>query len=250
MSYIIPAAVVAVAAAALAACTDRTPRPEKGEYDQMRREMVDLIADYSSEHKVRDPRVLAAMFKVPRHEFVPEELRHLAYSDRPLDIGEGQTISQPFMVGFMTELLQLKPTDKVLEIGTGSGYQAAILAELARKVYTVEIVPTLARRAEETLRRLGYGNVAVRVGDGYKGWPEHAPFDAAIVTCAPDHIPKPIVDQLREGGRLVIPVGLESGLLAGQDLILARKTKTGLSQQIRMDVRFVPMTGEARRPKP
>src|SRR6266404_8275606 len=152
-------------------------------------------------------RVLAVMGKVPRHEFVPVEYRAFAYEDHPLPIGHGQTISQPFIVALMTEKLEPKASDKVLEIGTGSGYQAAVLAELVSNVYTIEIVEPLARRAETDLKRLGYTNIMVRAGDGYKGWPDAAPFDAIIVTCAPDKIPQPLTDQLKDGGRMVIPVG-------------------------------------------
>ena len=211
-------------------------------------DMVDFVAAYPAEQRVSDPRVLAAMRKVPRHEFVPAGVRHLAYADTPLDIGEGQTISQPYMVGFMTQALELQPADKVLEVGTGSGYQAAILAELAREVYTIEIVETLARRAQATLERLGYRNVRSKAGDGYQGWPEHAPYDAIVVTCAPERIPQALVDQLREGGRLVIPLGPESP--DGQVLVVARKTGAKLREEARMPVRFVPMTGAVRRAGP
>ena len=146
------------------------------------------------------------MLKVERHRFVPEPLQDQAYGDHPLPIGEGQTISQPYIVALMTELLDLKGGEMVLEIGTGSGYQAAVLAELAKKVYTIEIIETLARSAKERLQQLGYGNIEVKAGDGYRGWPEAAPFDAIIVTAAPDHIPQPLIDQLKEGGRMVLPV--------------------------------------------
>src|SRR5688572_11197373 len=151
--------------------------------------------------------VLAAMSRVPRHEFVPENYRAQAYSDSPLPIGHDQTISQPFIVAFMTEQLAPKLTDKVLEIGTGSGYQAAVLAGLVHTVYTIEIVEPLGRRAEADLKRLGYTNVFVRIGDGYQGWPESAPFDSIIVTCAPDKVPQPLIDQLKDGGRMIIPIG-------------------------------------------
>jgi protein-L-isoaspartate(D-aspartate) O-methyltransferase len=211
----------------------------------LRQAMVDHVASYPAELRVDDARVLSAMRKVPRHEFVPERVRHLAYEDTPLDIGEGQTISQPYMVGFMSQAVALKPGDKVLEVGTGSGYQAALLAELGAQVYTIEIKEPLARRAQETLQRLGYGNVQVKAGDGYKGWPEAAPFDAVIVTCAPERVPQPLVDQLKEGGRLVIPLGPES---SHQELRVYRKTGTGLRETARMPVRFVPMTGTARDP--
>jgi len=153
---------------------------------------------------ISDPRVLDAIGKVPREQFVPESVRDLSYTDQPLPIGHDQTISQPFIVAFMTDKLQVKPGDRVLEIGTGSGYQAAVLAEMGAKVYTIEIVESLGNRAAATLQRLGYKNVAVKIGDGYKGWPEHAPFDAVIVTCAPDHVPQPLLEQTKEGGRIVI----------------------------------------------
>jgi protein-L-isoaspartate(D-aspartate) O-methyltransferase len=186
-------------------------------------------------------RVLAAMRKVPREEFVPEELRSASYADRPLPIGFDQTISQPYIVAFMTEELRPRAEDKVLEIGTGSGYQAAILAELVADVYSIEIIEPLARMAEATLQRLGYRNVHVKAGDGYKGWPEHAPFDCVIVTCAPDHVPKPLTEQLKEGGRMIIPVGPPGS----QDLYLLEKQQGELRQQAVSPVRFVPMTGEA-----
>ncbi|KAF0181626.1 MAG: protein-L-isoaspartate(D-aspartate) O-methyltransferase [Limisphaerales bacterium] len=188
---------------------------------------------------IKDARVLAAMRTVPRHEFVPEDVRFSAYDDRPLPIGHGQTISQPFIVAFMTEQLKPQPTDKVLEVGTGSGYQAAVLSGLVKAVFTIEIVEPLAKRAAAGLHRLGYTNVLVRAGDGYQGWPEHAPFDAIIVTCAPDRIPQPLVEQLKEGGRMIIPVGPEGGL---QELYLLEKRGGELKQQAVLPVRFVPMT--------
>lgn len=192
---------------------------------------------------VADPRVLAAMRRVPRHEFVPSELRSLAYADHPLPIGEGQTISQPFVVASMTELAQVAPGETVLEIGTGSGYQAAVLAEMGANVYTIEIVASLARRAERDLARLGYGDsVQVRAGDGYRGWPEAAPFAAILVTAAPDHIPEPLVDQIAPGGRMVIPVGAEAD---AQELLVIEKTSSGRIVRRAYPVRFVPMTGEA-----
>jgi protein-L-isoaspartate(D-aspartate) O-methyltransferase len=191
---------------------------------------------------VKDPKVLAAMRKVPRHEFVPAALRNRAYHGGPLPIGEKQTISQPYIVAFMTEQLALKPDERVLEIGTGSGYQAAVLAELVKDVYTIEIVEALGKRATETLKRLGYTGVHVRIGDGYQGWPEAAPFHAIIVTCAPDDVPKPLTDQLAEGGRMVIPVGESDG---PQQLIVLRKENGKLVTQRTLPVRFVPMTGEA-----
>ena len=187
-----------------------------------------------------DRRVLEAMAKVPRHLFVPERYRSESYRDGPLPIGEGQTISQPYIVALMTEALRPRPEDKVLEIGTGSGYQAAVLAEIVKTVYTIEIIPELGKAAEEKLKSLGYDNCIVRIGDGYKGWPENAPFDGVIVTAAPDHIPEPLLDQLKIGGRLVIPVGDFS-----QDLILLEKTPDGIRRKVLAPVRFVPMTGEA-----
>lgn len=187
---------------------------------------------------VADKRVLSAMARVPRHEFVPVEQGPYAYEDRPLPIGEGQTISQPYIVALMTELLELEAGDRVLEIGTGSGYQAAILAELTPHVYTIEILPKLAQRAEQTLRRLGYRQVKVNAGDGYLGWPEHAPFDAIIVTCAPERVPEPLREQLKDGGRMVIPVGPQ---WTGQTLYLLRKQGGDLEQKAVIPVRFVPM---------
>jgi len=188
---------------------------------------------------VKDPRVLSALLKVERHRFVPEEFQSSAYSDQPLPIGEGQTISQPYIVALMTELLELKGTERVLEIGTGSGYQAAILAELAKEVYSIEIVESLANSAKKLLFDLGYKNIQVKVGDGYLGWPEASPFDAIIVTCAPDHIPKPLVDQLKEGGRMVLPVGTYS-----QELKKIVKRSGKIETTDVLPVIFVPMTGE------
>jgi protein-L-isoaspartate(D-aspartate) O-methyltransferase len=185
--------------------------------------------------------VLAAMGKVPRHEFVPTGQRAEAYSDSPLPIGHGQTISQPYIVAFMTEQLQPKRTDKVLEVGTGSGYQAAVLAELVAQVYTIEIIEDLAKRAAADLKRLGYTNVSVRPGDGYKGWPEAAPFDAIIVTCAPEKVPQPLIEQLKDGGRMIIPVGPTGD----QQLVLLRNRSGRLERQAVLPVRFVPMTGQS-----
>ncbi len=189
---------------------------------------------------VKDAAVLRAMRQVPRHEFVPPESRGQAYGDHPLPIGEGQTISQPYIVALMTELLQLRPEDRVLEIGTGSGYQAAVLAEIVKQVYTIEIIPSLARHAEQTLERLHYDNVEVRAGDGYLGWPDAAPFDGVIVTAAPEKVPQPLLDQLKTGGRLVIPIGKYH-----QELVVYTKTENGVTSRREAAVRFVPMTGEA-----
>ena len=210
------------------------------------------VADFATERErmvkeqivmrgVMEESVLGAMRKVPREEFVPEEFRAASYDDRPLPIGYDQTISQPFIVAFMTEQLRPQAGDRVLEIGTGSGYQAAILAELVAEVYSIEIIEPLAKMAEATLQRLGYKNVHVKAGDGYKGWPEHAPFDCVIVTCAPEHVPKPLVEQLKEGGRMIVPVGP----VGEQDLYLLEKEKGELRQRAVSPVRFVPMTGEA-----
>ena len=207
------------------------------EFDTARRRMVEEQLAGPG-RGLTNQRVLAVMGKVPRHEFVPEGLRDQAYRDHPLPIGLGQTISQPFIVAFMTEKLEPKPTDKVLEIGTGSGYQAAILSGLVDQVYTIEIVEPLARRAEADLKRLGYTNVTVRAGDGYKGWPGAAPFDAIIVTCAPDHVPQPLVDQLKEGGRMIIPVGPAGN----QEIYILEKKGAKIEKRAVLPVRFVPMT--------
>jgi len=190
--------------------------------------------------RITDARVTEVMSSVPRHEFVPEDYRGHAYEDHPLPIGYGQTISQPYIVAFMTEQLRPRPTDRVLEIGTGSGYQAAVLSKLVAEVYTIEIVKPLAQRAEMDLRRLNYSNVKVKAGDGYKGWPEHAPFDAIIVTAAPDHVPQPLIDQLKEGGRMSIPVGGREM----QQLYLLEKHAGKLTQRAVLSVNFVPLTRE------
>ena len=187
-----------------------------------------------------DPEVLAALREVPRHQFVPEEARRFAYENRPLPIGHEQTISQPYIVALMTHLLKAGPADNVLEIGTGSGYQAAILSRIARQVHTIEIVEPLAAQASERLRALGYANVEVRSGDGYAGWPERAPFDRIIVTAGADHIPKPLLDQLRPGGRMVIPLGGKPDTL---ELTLVDKDSRGrVRKRALLPVRFVPLT--------
>ncbi len=200
-----------------------------------------MVIEQLKARGINESRVLGAMAKVPREEFVSPDSRAGSYEDGPLPIGYGQTISQPYIVAFMTEQLRLKPSDRVLEIGTGSGYQAAILAELVSEVYSIEIVEPLAKNAEATLQRLGYENVHVRIGDGYKGWPEAAPFDAIIVTCAPDKVPQPLVDQLKDDGRMVIPVGDRFA----QELYLLEKKNGQLKQSATLPVRFVPMTSEA-----
>ena len=190
---------------------------------------------------VKNEQVISAMLTVPRHLFVPESNRSMAYNDTPLPIGEGQTISQPYIVAFMTEVLDLKPDDRVLEIGTGSGYQAAILAEIAHDVYTIEIIPVIGNRASKLLDEMGYTNIHIKIDDGYKGWPEEAPFDAVIVTCAPDKIPQSLIDQLREGGRIIIPVGSQ---YSAQHLIKGIKEKGRLITENVLPVRFVPMVRE------
>lgn len=214
------------------------------------------VADTTREQKLRqqmverqlrvrniyDSRVLTAMAMVPRHRFVPPSLQLWAYEDRPLPIGYRQTISQPYIVAYMTQELEVSPGDTVLEIGTGSGYQAAILAELVQEVFTIEIVPELAAQAELTLRDLGYENVHSKLGDGYRGWPEHGPFDGILVTAAPDHVPQSLVDQLAVNGKLVIPVGKER-----QNMTIIKKTDGGVIKQETIPVVFVPMTGEVAR---
>jgi len=192
-------------------------------------------------------RVRQAIARVPRHAFVPANEKGNAYQNRPLAIGHGQTISQPFIVALMTDIMDVKPTDKVLEIGTGSGYQAAVLAELAAEVYTVEIVEPLARQAAETLVRLGYRNVKTRIGDGYQGWAEHALYDSIVVTAAPRSVPQPLIDQLKPGGRLVVPVGAQSG---GQELLVLEKQPGGaVVRRTVLAVRFVPLVDQKGKPQ-
>ena len=195
--------------------------------DLMERLRERMVRTQIENRGIKAPAVLEAMRKVERHQFVPESYASRAYGDHPLPIGEGQTISQPYIVALMTEVLNLKESDKVLEIGTGSGYQAAILGELCDSIYTIEIVEVLGKRAANLLNTLGYENIEVKVGDGYKGWPEHAPFDAIIVTCSPTQIPQPLQDQLAEGGRMVIPVGKRDA----QELVLLTKQEGKLQQQ-------------------
>ncbi len=214
---------------ALAGSEDTTMTDDRGD-------MVGLIESRG----VEDSAVIDAMRTVPRHRFVPAPLSEQAYADRPLPIGEQQTISQPYIVALMTELLDPRPGDTVLEIGTGSGYQAAVLAELVAHVYTIEIIDVLADRADSTLKALGYKNITVKTGDGYQGWKEHAPFDGIIVTAAPDHVPQPLVDQLADGGHLVIPVGDE-----WQELVVLTREGKEITRRSVTPVRFVPMTGEA-----
>ncbi len=210
---------------------------DSAHYARLRRDMVDSQIRLRG---ISDTAVLKAMLTVERHLFVPRYYRPYSYTDGPLPIGEDQTISQPYIVALMTELLDLDSTEKVLEIGTGSGYQAAVLAEIADSVFTIEIIPELAEQSEKLLTELGYTNITVRCGDGFVGWEEHAPFDGIIVTCAPVEIPEPLLTQLAEGGRLVIPVGE-----MWQELILVTKTNGKTQKESIIPVRFVPMTGKA-----
>ena len=212
------------------------------EFDEQRRRMVE------AQIRARDvtaPQVLKAMEAVPRHRFVPDTYRAQAYEDYPLPIGEDQTISQPYIVALMTSLVDLRGGERVLEIGTGSGYQAAVLSQIAGEVYSIEILDSLASRARTTLSELGYGNVQVRVGDGFAGWPEKAPFDAILVTAAPPKVPQPLLDQLKVGGKLVIPVGRYF-----QDLKVYTRTADGFEVRNVIPVRFVPMTGQAQQAPP
>lgn len=211
--------------------------------DEAAAERRHMVEHQLAARGIDDPRVLDAMRKVQRHRLVPEALAREAYDDRPLPIGHGQTISQPYIVALMTRLADVSPTDRVLEVGTGSGYQAAVLAELAGQVYTIEIVAPLAEQAARDLRALGYDNIEVKAGDGYAGWPEHAPFDAIVVTAAPERIPAPLLEQLKPGGRLVIPVG---PLHSAQELRLVEKQQDGsVRERGVIPVRFVPLTGDA-----
>jgi protein-L-isoaspartate(D-aspartate) O-methyltransferase len=226
---------IALAALAVGACAGLEGQAG-GDWEAQRRRMVE---DQIKARGVKDERVLQAMAKVPRHEFVPENLRASAYRDGALPIGQGQTISQPYVVALMTEEAGPKPGQRVLEVGTGSGYQAAVLAELVKEVYTVELLPELAGQARDRLKRLGYKNVHVRAGDGYKGWPEAAPFDAVVVTCGAEHVPEPLFEQLKPGGVLVIPVGKAWG-----EQVLRVITKGPKGERRSRDiapVRFVPL---------
>ena len=215
---------------------------EEERFGAARQEMVERTI---RTRDVSDPTVLRAMESVPRHLFVPDRYREQAYADHPLPIGQGQTISQPYIVALMTELLGLMPDERVLEIGTGSGYQAAILAEVVSEVYSVEIIPELAESSSRLLRELGYDNVHTRQGDGYYGWQEYAPYDAIIVTCAPDHVPQPLVNQLADGGRLVIPIGPPGGYQTLWRYVLE---EDGLRAYNIAGVRFVPLTGNRSSP--
>jgi len=227
---------IAVAMAGTSQQDDRAGDPPR-----LRRQRQQMVDEQIRARGVTSPRVLAAMQQVPRHLFVPDSERAQAYEDHPLPIGGGQTISQPYIVGLMTALLALPASAKVLEIGTGSGYQAAVLSRVAGQVYSMEIVPELGARARDTLARLGYDNVHVRVADGYRGWPEAAPFDGILLTAAPQTVPAPLVAQLKPGGRMVLPIG---GF--DQELMVLTKNLDGtIKQEKVLPVRFVPMTGEA-----
>lgn len=219
-------------------------RAQAGARDGQERAREGMLTQQIEGRGVRDKAVLQAMRKVPRHEFVPPELAAQAYRDRPLPIGHDQTISQPYIVAFMTELASVGNGDRVLEIGTGSGYQAAVLAEQGAEVYTIEIVEALGLQAQKTLHRLGYHQIQTRIGDGYRGWPEAGPFDAIVVTAAPSTVPEPLKQQLKVGGRLVIPVGDDR-----QELLVITREREGHLEKRVLPVRFVPMTGEVREPR-
>ncbi len=221
-------------------CCKQTKLVPKGNnmnnIDEFFQKRLQMVETQLKSRDIVDQKVLDAMLKVERHRFVPKQYQHLAYIDEPLPIGAGQTISQPYIVALMTQLLELNENDKVLEIGTGSGYQAAILAELCKEVYTIEIIPELAQNAEKLLKELGYKNIFVKIGDGYYGWPEHAPFDKIIVTCAPKEIPQKLIEQLKDGGKMVLPVGD-----VFQELIVVEKYKGKITKRSIIPVRFVPM---------
>ncbi len=220
--------------------TMTTPQAETTSDPDFEQQRLQMVEQQIRGRGITDPTVLDAMLRVPRHRFVAATLSQVAYSDRPLSIGRGQTISQPYIVAYMTEAADITPEETVLEVGTGSGYQAAVLGEIARNVYSIEIIPELAETARQTLNELGYENVQVKAGDGYQGWPEHAPFDAILVTAAPDHVPQPLVDQLAINGRMVIPVGEWI-----EEMRVITKTEAGILEERTLPVQFVPMTGEA-----
>jgi len=224
-----------ITAFVLPACSDKKP-PQTTDLTAQREAMV---REQIAARGITNPATLEALRSVPRHDFLPLRLRAEAYMDYPLPIGHGQTISQPYIVAFMTDAIRPQPGEKILEIGAGSGYQAAVLAQMGAEVYTIEIVEPLAEMARQTLQRLGYENARVHYGDGHEGWPEHAPFDAIVVTCAPEKIPPALIEQLRDGGRMIIPVG--GGM--EQELILLRKNGDQIEKQSVLPVRFVPMTG-------
>lgn len=218
---------------------------ERPRFSERRGERHQMVEEGIEGRGITDANVLQAMRHVPRHLFVPQNYQEYAYQNRPLPIGHNQTISQPYIVGIMTQMLEIKAGDKVLEIGTGSGYQAAVLSEITPYIYTIEIVEPLGKQAKKRFKKLGYSTIKTKIGDGYKGWPKHAPFDAIIITAAPDEIPQPLIDQLKEGGILVGPVGE-----AGETQMLKRLTKSQngeIHTESKLPVRFVPMTGEAQK---
>jgi len=241
MDTIIKLIFIAAISAVLLACSSQSNQDDLALAARQR-----MVKEDIQGRGIDDQRVLQAMLKVERHLFVPEPYRPTAYADRPLPIGEGQTISQPYIVALMTSQLHLKPEDRVLEIGTGSGYQAAVLAELTKEVYSIEIVEQLARTAQERLQALGYKNIWVKCGDGFYGWPEHAPYDAILVTCAAATIPEHLIDQLGEGGRMILPLGDKPFV---QSLTVVTKQAGKLERQPITDVVFVPMTGEINKGK-
>jgi len=206
-----------------------------------REKRAEMVQQQLRGRDIDNPSVLAAMMEVERHRFVPDEIKGLAYEDRPLPIGYSQTISQPYIVAFMTQALNPEPDDKILEIGTGSGYQAAVLAEIVDSVYTIEILPELGKISQQVFQKLGYENIMTKIGDGYKGWPQHAPFDGIVVTAAPEQIPPPLKAQLKEGGRMIIPVGPKNNI---QQLQVIEKENGKLKKRTVMSVRFVPFTRE------
>ncbi|MCP4723803.1 MAG: protein-L-isoaspartate(D-aspartate) O-methyltransferase [bacterium] len=232
--------VIQVLLLCLVSCNDRTNKDTGQDKYAARRKI--MVETQIKGRGIKDKLVLDAMLKVPRHEFVPGQYKDLSYFDSPLPIGEEQTISQPYIVAYMTEVLKLKGDEKALEIGTGSGYQAAVLAEIVKELYTIEIIEKLGKRAEKILKDLDYKNVHVIIGDGYDGYPSEAPFDAVIVTAAPENIPQPLIDQLKPGGRMVIPVGS-----IYQNLMLIEKTEEGIIESTLIPVRFVPMTGKIKK---
>lgn len=243
----LPVVLLAICMPLAGACSDERAAaqdaPVAAERDEagLREAREALVQDLARDG-IHDERVLAAMRAVPRHELVPDALRAVAYRDRPLPIGHEQTISQPYVVALMTQLAGVAPGDKVLEVGTGSGYQAAVLAAMGAEVFTIEIVEPLGRRAARDLARLGY-DVHARIGDGYRGWPEEAPFDAIVITAAPPEVPPPLLAQLRVGGKLVVPEGVDGA----QQLVVITRTEDGFERARGIPVRFVPMTGEAQR---
>ena len=239
ISYALPAALVIALSLGSSGCASETAPADDTDstYAGQRDRMVERQLEA---REIADSAVLRAMRQVPRHHFVPERYRESSYSDNPLPIGAGQTISQPYIVAKMTELADVSSDDRVLEIGTGSGYQAAVLAELTDTVFTIEIIESLGKRADSTLHELGYKNVFVRIGDGYAGWPEKAPFDVILLTAAPPEIPQPLLDQLADGGRMVAPVGTD-----WQELLLIERNGEQITRRTIIPVRFVPMTGKA-----